>query len=80
MTNQPDNSSVDSAGYLVVECFNPKHRRVNDLLATDTKCAWCHGTGIVRIRRDHVPVVRPKGGGEWVPVTNIVDQVADLND
>lgn len=65
--------------YLVVACFNPQHRRVNDQPANDPKCRWCKGLGLVRVRRDHVPVVRHTHHG-WDEAPTIVDQIGDLAD
>jgi len=64
--------------YLVVSCFNPQHRHVNDLLSPDPKCVWCKGLGLVRVLRDHVPVVRRVDTG-WESAPTIVDQIGDLN-
>jgi len=64
--------------YLVVQCFNPGHRRVNDQPANDPKCQWCAGLGLVRVLRDHVPVV-VRIGQTWSRPTTLIEQLADLD-
>jgi hypothetical protein len=74
-------SPLDDVGsdiYLVVQCFNAGHRRINDLLTADPKCPWCKGLGLVRVLRDHVPVVRQVEGG-WDSAPTIIDQIGDLD-
>lgn len=63
--------------YVVVPCVNTKHRRVNDILIVDPNCATCLGLGLVRVLREHVPVVH-RHGDEWVRGDDAVSRLADL--
>lgn len=63
--------------YVVVQCVNAKHRRINDILIVDPNCATCLGLGIVRVLREHVPVVH-RSGDEWVRGDDAVSRLADL--
>lgn len=74
----PEPPAVYREEYLVVQCFNPSHKRMNEQMVSDPKCGWCRGIGLVRIRRDHVPVVRRVNRDKWGPADSIVDQIGDL--
>jgi hypothetical protein len=64
--------------YIVVACVDRNHRRVNDLLVPDPGCRTCLGLGIVRVLREHVPVVHRKDD-KWERGDDAVSRLADLS-
>jgi len=84
LANEPETTGMVAADppapdpYVVVPCVNPEHRRINDIIVPDLRCQTCLGLGIVRVLREHVPVVHLREG-KWARGVDVVSRLADLN-
>lgn len=76
--DEPAQATAPPEPFVVVPCVSPRHRRINDILIVDPACGTCLGLGIVRVMREHIPVVHRRGS-DWVRGDDAVSRLADLD-